>query len=137
MKRIFGITALTMLLTPAVGQITPPPPAIVPDIMQQPIGVNAEILLENKDVKVTRVTIAPGATWVPDSPRLKRVIIWITGNHAERHALSLDSNRRLPEDQGETVDRDAGDAMFRTGSNHSITNRGSKSQVSVIVELKH
>lgn len=104
--------------------------------MHKSPGIEQRVLLENADVRVSRIAIPPGATWVPDSPRLKRVIIWITGSHTERHALELHSNQKLSADRGEIAEREAGNAVFRTPSKHSITNHGTETQISVIVELK-
>lgn len=94
-----------------------------------------EVLVSNNRVCVVRVTIPPGATYEPDHSRADRVIIWLTDNRSERHARRVDGKSNLPQDRGEQLLRFAGDAAFRPASNHSITNKGPETQVSVVVEL--
>lgn len=102
--------------------------------MQKSPNVIEEILIDNDDVTVTRVTIPQGATQHPDQPRDKRVIVAVTPVHIERQVKQADPAARI---QPEVSHRVAGDAVFHDASHHSITNLGDEDHVSVIVELKH
>jgi hypothetical protein len=106
--------------------------------MTTPEPVQKTVLLDNADVTVTRVTIPPGATQVPEQTRHKRVIVWLTPVRTERHAKKEDdSNDNHPDDQGEVLEHAAGEVGFRTSSKHSITNLSDDDHVSLIIELKH
>jgi hypothetical protein len=122
-----GLTSYAMSQTPTFSHGT----------AQKSPAVQEKVLIDNDDVKVTRVVIPKGATQIPDQPRCKRVIVWVTPTHTERHAKMTTSTANMPEDKGEVMTRPAGEALFRTASKHSITNLGNQTQISVIVELKH
>jgi hypothetical protein len=47
----------------------------------------------------------------------------------------VDGKGNLPQDRGEQLLRFRGDAAFRSASNHSITNRGTETQISDVIEL--
>ena len=132
MRTISILAAMTVGLLSATGT------SYAQNITARSKTVQEKVLIDNNDVKVTRVIIPPGATQVPNETRSKRVIVWLTPNHTERHAKKEDSsNENKPEDKGEELSHQAGDAVFRMPSKHSITNRGKEDEVSLIIELKH
>lgn len=95
-----------------------------------------EVLVDNDHVCVIRITIPPWGSYQPDRDRVERVIVHVTGNQSERHAMKLDGSATLPADQGEQITRNPGDAEYRTASRHSIRNLTKDPQVSDIIELR-
>lgn len=127
---LYSAVIALLVIHPGVGQEQP-------TRTQKSPTVSETILVENDDVRVTRVVIPKGATQIPDQLRCKRVIVYITPTHTERHAKAETGTLNKSEDKGEIIHRPAGSAIFRTASKHSITNVSDHRQVSVIVELKH
>jgi hypothetical protein len=94
-------------------------------------NIKEEILIDNDEVTVTKVTVPAGEVHNEPKTRSKRVIISLTDHHNHRH-----EEDHLGVKVTEDVHRLFGDAVFRDASTHKIANISTQEQVSIIVELK-
>jgi hypothetical protein len=85
-----------------------------------------QVVFENDRVRVSRVTVQPGARH-EGKQRGDRVVVHLS----EAHQV-----RKQDGGQGETISHKAGDAVWREASRAEIQNTGEQAIEIVIVELK-
>ena len=96
-----------------------------------PALANTEnIEIDNADVRVTKVTIDPGATFTPRKVRGKRVMVWLNDQCKNIKSVDAVENKQRCRNAGSV-------GFFQPSKGHSITNTDNVMHTSLIIELKH
>lgn len=97
-----------------------------------PLAPKETVVIDNDDVRVTRVEIPAGAVHIPSQIRMKRVIVWLTPGNDQKVLKETGVAGQ------ENLTRQFGQVGFRAASNGTaIESKNDHTTVSLIIELKH